>query len=101
MGFNVTKRGSELNDPFITIKGYTNAYQSFGVFRLESQTDRISISVLLSNRFRPFSQSETVGIHGNTTIKAGRRHCVTARRLVEAMAAMTLMVMRCWQKQNN
>jgi chorismate synthase len=98
MGFDVSKRGSEVNDSFYddngTIKTRTN--NSGGIQAGISNGQDIYFRVA----FKPVStilrEQETVDIHGkNTIIKARGRHdpCVLPRAvpIVESMAAMTIL----------
>lgn len=98
MGFNVSKRGSEVNDSFYdnngTIKTRTN--YSGGIQAGISNGQDIYFRVA----FKPVStilmEQQTVDITGKkTTIKAKGRHdpCVLPRAvpIVEAMASMTIM----------
>jgi chorismate synthase len=98
MGFNVTKRGSELNDPFYNDKGVirTRTNHSGGIQAGISNGQDIYFRVAFKPVSTILSEQETVDIHGeDTTIKARGRHdpCVLPRAvpIVEAMAAMTLM----------
>lgn len=98
MGFNVSKRGSEVNDSFYdyngTIKTRTN--YSGGIQAGISNGEDIYFRVA----FKPVStilmEQQTVDINGkDTTIKARGRHdpCVLPRAvpIVEAMTYMTIM----------
>lgn len=98
MGFNVTARGSEVNDSFYndqgTIKTRTN--YSGGIQAGISNGEDIYFRVAFKPVSTILTEQQTVDIHGNdTTIKARGRHdpCVLPRAvpIVEAMAAMTMM----------
>lgn len=97
-GFNVTARGSEVNDAFYNDDGRitTRTNNSGGIQAGISNGQDIFFRVA----FKPVStilrEQETVDIHGiNTVIKARGRHdsCVLSRAvpIVEAMAAITIM----------
>ena len=97
-GFEVTARGSEVNDSFYNDNGRVNprTNNSGGIQAGISNGQDIYFRVA----FKPVStilrEQQTVDIHGNdTTIKARGRHdpCVLPRAvpIVEAMAAITLM----------
>ncbi|NLX66159.1 MAG: chorismate synthase [Bacteroidales bacterium] len=97
-GFEVTARGSEVNDSFYNDNGRVNTRtnNSGGIQAGISNGQDIYFRVA----FKPVStilrEQQTVDIHGNdTTIKARGRHdpCVLPRAvpIVEAMAAITLM----------
>lgn len=97
-GFNVTARGSEVNDVFYNDNGRINTRtnHSGGIQAGISNGQDIYFRVA----FKPVStilrEQETVDIHGNdTVIKARGRHdpCVLPRAvpIVEAMAAITLL----------
>ncbi|MDD2298359.1 MAG: chorismate synthase [Fermentimonas sp.] len=107
MGFNVSKRGSEVNDSFYdsdgTIKTRTN--YSGGIQAGISNGQDIYFRVA----FKPVStilmEQQTVDTSGkNTTIKARGRHdpCVLPRAvpIVEAMAYMTIMDYYLMSKAN-
>ena len=98
MGFNVTARGSEVNDSFYndqgTIKTRTN--YSGGIQAGISNGEDIYFRVAFKPVSTILTEQQTVDIHGNdTTVKARGRHdpCVLPRAvpIVEAMAAMTMM----------
>ncbi len=98
MGFNVTGRGSEVNDSFYndhgTIRTRTN--YSGGIQGGISNGQDIYFRVAFKPVSTILTEQQTVDIHGNdTTIKARGRHdpCVLPRAvpIVEAMAAMTIM----------
>ena len=97
-GFDVTKRGSELNDSFFDDGGRisTRSNNSGGIQAGISNGQDIYFKVA----FKPVStilrEQQTVDIHGkDTTIKARGRHdpCVLPRAvpIVEAMAAMVIL----------
>ncbi|MEA4916045.1 chorismate synthase [Proteiniphilum sp.] len=97
-GFDVSARGSEINDAFYNDNGRVNTRtnHSGGIQAGISNGQDIYFRVA----FKPVStilrEQETVDIHGNdTVIKARGRHdpCVLPRAvpIVEAMAAITLM----------
>ncbi len=98
MGFNVSKRGSEVNDSFYDSDGVisTRSNYSGGIQAGISNGQDIYFRVA----FKPVStilmEQQTVDINGkNTTIRARGRHdpCVLPRAvpIVEAMASMTIM----------
>ena len=98
MGFNVSKRGSEVNDSFYDSDGVisTRTNYSGGIQAGISNGQDIYFRVA----FKPVStilmEQQTVDINGkNTTIRARGRHdpCVLPRAvpIVEAMASMTIM----------
>ena len=98
MGFNVSKRGSEVNDSFYDYNGTINTRTNYsgGIQAGISNGQDIYFRV----SFKPVStilmEQQTVDINGkNTTIKARGRHdpCVLPRAvpIVEAMASMTIM----------
>lgn len=98
MGFNVSKKGSEVNDSFYDSNGTisTRTNYSGGIQAGISNGQDIYFRVA----FKPVStilmEQQTVDITGkNTTIKARGRHdpCVLPRAvpIVEAMAYMTIM----------
>ncbi len=97
-GFDVEKRGSEVNDVFFNNHGKisTRTNNSGGIQAGISNGQDIYFRVA----FKPVStilmEQNTVDIHGNdTTIKARGRHdaCVLPRAvpIVEAMAAITIL----------
>ena len=97
-GFDVTKRGSDLNDSFFDDGGRisTRSNNSGGIQAGISNGQDIYFKVA----FKPVStilrEQQTVDIHGkDTTIKARGRHdpCVLPRAvpIVEAMAAMVIL----------
>ncbi|ULB33384.1 MULTISPECIES: chorismate synthase [Proteiniphilum] len=97
-GFNVSRRGSEVNDVFFNDNGKINTRtnHSGGIQAGISNGQDIYFRVA----FKPVStilrEQETVDIHGHDTIiKARGRHdpCVLPRAvpIVEAMAAITIM----------
>ncbi|MDO5523600.1 MAG: chorismate synthase [Bacteroidia bacterium] len=97
-GFDVSKRGSEMNDSFFDDNGKisTRTNHSGGIQAGISNGQDIYFRVA----FKPVStilmDQQTVDIHGNdTTIKARGRHdaCVLPRAvpIVEAMAAMVIL----------
>ena len=98
MGFDVSKRGSEVNDSFFNFKGTirTRTNNSGGIQAGISNGQDIYFRVA----FKPVStilrEQKTVDINGkDTIIKARGRHdpCVLPRAvpIVESMAAMTIM----------
>lgn len=98
MGFDVEKRGSEVNDAFFNDGGKINTRTNFsgGIQGGISNGQDIYFRVA----FKPVStilmEQNTVDIYGNdTTIKARGRHdaCVLPRAvpIVEAMAAITIL----------
>ncbi len=97
-GFDVTARGSEVNDSFYNDNGKVNTRTNYsgGIQAGISNGQDIYFRVA----FKPVStilrEQETVDIHGNdTVIKAKGRHdpCVLPRAvpIVEAMTAITLL----------
>ncbi|HCC85372.1 MAG TPA: chorismate synthase [Porphyromonadaceae bacterium] len=97
-GFDVSKRGSEVNDAFYNDKGKvrTRTNRSGGIQAGISNGEDIFFRVAFKPVATILQDQETVDIHGNdTTIKARGRHdpCVLPRAvpIVEAMAAITLM----------
>ncbi|WP_294078843.1 chorismate synthase [Proteiniphilum sp. UBA5384] len=97
-GFNVSARGSEVNDVFFDDNGRVNTRtnHSGGIQAGISNGQDIYFRVA----FKPVStilrEQQTVDVHGNdTVIKARGRHdpCVLPRAvpIVEAMAAITLL----------
>lgn len=98
MGFNVTGRGSELNDSFYNDAGVirTRTNHSGGIQAGISNGQDIYFRVAFKPVSTILTEQQSVDIHGvNTTLKARGRHdpCVLPRAvpIVEAMAAMTLM----------
>jgi len=98
MGFNVTGRGSEVNDSFYNDHGtiHTRTNYSGGIQAGISNGQDIYFRVAFKPVSTILTEQQTVDIHGNdTTIKARGRHdpCVLPRAvpIVEAMAAMTIM----------
>lgn len=98
MGFDVTGRGSEVNDQFYddngTIRTRTN--YSGGIQAGISNGQDIYFRVAFKPVSTILKEQKTVDIHGkDTQVKARGRHdpCVLPRAvpIVEAMAAMTLM----------
>ncbi len=98
MGFDVTGRGSEVNDQFYddngTIRTRTN--YSGGIQAGISNGQDIYFRVAFKPVSTILKEQKTVDIHGkDTLVKARGRHdpCVLPRAvpIVEAMAAMTLM----------
>lgn len=98
MGFNVTGRGSEVNDSFYDDNGIVRTRTNFsgGIQAGISNGENIYFRVA----FKPVStimrEQKTVNIKGeNTKVKARGRHdpCVLPRAvpIVEAMAAITIM----------
>jgi chorismate synthase len=97
-GFDVSKRGSEVNDAFYNDEGKirTRTNRSGGIQAGISNGEDIFFRVAFKPVATILQDQETVDIHGNdTTIKARGRHdpCVLPRAvpIVEAMAAITLM----------
>ncbi len=97
-GFDVSKRGSEVNDAFYNDKGKvrTRTNRSGGIQAGISNGEDIFFRVAFKPVATILQDQETVDIHGNdTTIRARGRHdpCVLPRAvpIVEAMAAITLM----------
>jgi chorismate synthase len=97
-GFNVSKRGSEVNDAFFNDNGIINTRtnRSGGIQAGISNGQDIYFRVAFKPVATILMEQETVDIEGNdTTIKARGRHdpCVLPRAvpIVEAMAAMTIM----------
>lgn len=98
VGFDVTKRGSQLNDSFYNDEGVirTRTNYSGGIQAGISNGEDIYFRVAFKPVSTILTEQQTVDIHGaDTTIKARGRHdpCVLPRAvpIVEAMAAMTLM----------
>lgn len=98
MGFNVTGRGSQVNDSFYNDHGtiHTRTNYSGGIQAGISNGQDIYFRVAFKPVSTILTEQQTVDIHGNdTTIKARGRHdpCVLPRAvpIVEAMAAMTIM----------
>src|SRR5690554_5347157 len=104
MGFNVSGRGS---------KEYDQYYDDNGSFRTRTNFS-VGVKAGISNgqdiyfrvAFNPVStilkEQKTVDIHGKETrVTARGRHdpCVLPRAvpIVEAMAAITLMIFTCWR----
>ncbi|NLY23560.1 MAG: chorismate synthase [Bacteroidales bacterium] len=97
-GFNVSQRGSEVNDVFYNDNGIINTRtnRSGGIQAGISNGQDIYFRVAFKPVSTILTEQETVDIEGNdTTIKARGRHdpCVLPRAvpIVEAMAAMTIM----------
>jgi len=97
-GFNVSQRGSEVNDPFFNDNGIINTRtnRSGGIQAGISNGQDIYFRVAFKPVSTILTEQQTVDIHGDeTTIKARGRHdpCVLPRAvpIVEAMAAMTIM----------
>lgn len=97
-GFNVSQRGSEVNDAFFNDNGIINTRtnHSGGIQAGISNGQDIYFRVAFKPVSTILTEQETVDIHGNdTNIKARGRHdpCVLPRAvpIVEAMAAMTIM----------
>ncbi len=97
-GFDVSKRGSEVNDAFFNDGGEINTRtnRSGGIQAGISNGQDIYFRVAFKPVATILQEQETVDIHGtNTTIKARGRHdpCVLPRAvpIVEAMTAITLM----------
>jgi len=98
MGFNVTARGSEVNDSFYNDHGTINTRTNYsgGIQGGISNGQDIYFRVAFKPVSTILTEQQTVDIHGNdTTVKARGRHdpCVLPRAvpIVEAMAAMTMM----------
>lgn len=97
-GFNVSARGSEVNDSFYNDNGKVNTHtnNSGGIQAGISNGQDIYFRVAFKPVSTILSEQQTVDIHGNdTTIRARGRHdpCVLPRAvpIVEAMAAITLL----------
>ncbi|MBF6627917.1 MAG: chorismate synthase [Proteiniphilum sp.] len=97
-GFNVSQRGSEVNDVFYNDKGIisTRTNRSGGIQAGISNGQDIYFRVAFKPVSTILTEQQTVDVEGNdTTIKARGRHdpCVLPRAvpIVEAMAAMTIM----------
>ncbi len=97
-GFNVSQRGSEVNDAFFSDNGIINTRtnRSGGIQAGISNGQDIYFRVAFKPVSTILTEQQTVDIHGDeTTIKARGRHdpCVLPRAvpIVEAMAAMTIM----------
>ena len=97
-GFNVSQRGSEVNDVFYNDNGIINTRtnRSGGIQAGISNGQDIYFRVAFKPVSTILTEQQTVDIQGNdTTIKARGRHdpCVLPRAvpIVEAMAAMTIM----------
>lgn len=98
MGFNVTGRGSEVNDSFYDDQGKisTRTNNSGGIQAGISNGQDIYFRVAFKPVSTILTEQQSVDIHGkDTTLKARGRHdpCVLPRAvpIVEAMAAMTIM----------
>ncbi len=97
-GFDVSKRGSEVNDAFFNDGGKINTRtnRSGGIQAGISNGQDIYFRVAFKPVATILQEQETVDIHGSdATIKARGRHdpCVLPRAvpIVEAMAAITLL----------
>jgi chorismate synthase len=98
MGFDVTGRGSEVNDSFYDDQGRisTRTNNSGGIQAGISNGQDIYFRVAFKPVSTILTEQQSVDIHGkDTTLKARGRHdpCVLPRAvpIVEAMAAMTIM----------
>lgn len=98
MGFDVTARGSEVNDSFYDDQGRisTRTNNSGGIQAGISNGQDIYFRVAFKPVSTILTEQQSVDIHGkDTTLKARGRHdpCVLPRAvpIVEAMAAMTIM----------
>ncbi|MDO5664278.1 MAG: chorismate synthase [Bacteroidia bacterium] len=97
-GFEVSKRGSEMNDSFFDDNGKINTRtnNSGGIQAGISNGQDIYFRVAFKPVSTIMTEQQTVDIYGNnTTIKAHGRHdaCVLPRAIpiVEAMAAMVIL----------
>ena len=98
MGFNVTGRGSEVNDSFYDDEGTvrTRTNYSGGIQAGISNGEDIYFRVAFKPVSTIMKEQKTVDIHGkDTVVKARGRHdpCVLPRAvpIVEAMTAITLL----------
>lgn len=98
MGFNVSGRGSEMNDSFYDDHGRisTRTNHSGGIQAGISNGQDIYFRVAFKPVSTILTEQQSVDIHGeDTTLKARGRHdpCVLPRAvpIVEAMAAITIM----------
>ncbi|MDR1743124.1 MAG: chorismate synthase [Dysgonamonadaceae bacterium] len=97
-GFDVNRRGSEVNDSFFNDNGKTNtrSNHSGGIQAGISNGQDIYFRVAFKPVSTILKEQQTVNIEGeNATVKAQGRHdaCVLPRAvpIVEAMAAMTVL----------